>query len=284
MVVAVTFLAPFFCACVWGTWRVVRPTYTEADLRNLSRFRFLLFRFRPDCWWWGNLFSVRQILLVFAGVLPKEQPHGQIIWMNTVLIIYTVMQAHVWPWKTHDFNVLDAATNSLLVTICTTSTVFLNVTADTSAGYAYVLLGLMLSLYGGIAAFVLLCFYYVIRHRSLTATFGGNSTKGHTHARIGSEWLKMCKLCVDLDEQGCLEAIRAMNEFDRKALVRSIAVMQATGHRGFQGQLAVTRLIGAGHTTANFSRHSLQEIQREIEQRKGQAKEGVPKRGIVEWV
>lgn len=89
------FVIPFACVTLWGSFFVVKPGGQQ--MKYTKRLRFLLFRFRPDYWWWGNVFNVRQLALVFVSSLPVEDPYAQAIYVNSVLGVYLVLTTRYWP-------------------------------------------------------------------------------------------------------------------------------------------------------------------------------------------
>eukprot|EP00929_Paragymnodinium_shiwhaense_P085096 TRINITY_DN4555_c0_g2_i1.p1 TRINITY_DN4555_c0_g2~~TRINITY_DN4555_c0_g2_i1.p1 ORF type:complete len:1176 (-),score=171.27 TRINITY_DN4555_c0_g2_i1:797-4066(-) len=114
----------------------------EAALRLMVRFRFLLYRFRPDVWWWGLVILVRQTLLAFAPIVAPDDPNASVIFVTIVFVLYLIPLGVYWPWKTKELNLLDASSSALLVfTIVMVS----SFTARTEASTAHEV-GLWLSL------------------------------------------------------------------------------------------------------------------------------------------
>merc|ERR1719482_240928 len=88
-------------------------------------FQFLLHRFRPGCWWWGNVVLLRQLLLAFAPVLPADEPHAQAVNVSCVLSFYSVFASNSNPWKSRLLNFLDLVQCLGLFTFIASATSFM---------------------------------------------------------------------------------------------------------------------------------------------------------------
>jgi ABC-type branched-subunit amino acid transport system substrate-binding protein len=123
------FLAPYAALCVWANVRapvIANQASTQAAPNGfLVRFRFLMYRFRPDTWWWGNIYLLRQTLLAYASSMPADDPHGQIIFTICILSIYMLFLSRYWPWKNHSLNMLDAGSTLMMLLVISTATAFL---------------------------------------------------------------------------------------------------------------------------------------------------------------
>ena len=82
---------------------------------RLGAIRFLIFRFRPNVWWFGLVLLARGPLLVLPGVLATNTPSLQLTLMNMILQTSLVLQVWYLPWKAPVLNLLDAVSMSLLV-------------------------------------------------------------------------------------------------------------------------------------------------------------------------
>merc|ERR1711988_1817564 len=82
---------------------------------HLVRFRFLCGMFRPDVWWWGSVFSVRQVLLAIAPSIAVDDPNVQVVYVITVLVIYIGLVCSYRPWRASELNILDASSCTILV-------------------------------------------------------------------------------------------------------------------------------------------------------------------------
>jgi hypothetical protein len=106
---------------------------------------------------------------VFAPALPQESPHGQSIYLVTILTVYGVAQAHVWPWKAPEFNLLDVCVTVLLTTIIAVAMSFMD-KGDTDA-YAYVLVLVLIIMGCGMAALVIRIANGWLRSRTANGLF-----------------------------------------------------------------------------------------------------------------
>jgi len=100
---AVAFYATAAC-CIW----MVPNFASVGQIGFLKALRFLLFRFRPDAWWWGLVMMLRSLLMSLAPVLATDDPRMQMIIVSSVLVIFLSLQIYSWPWKVPLLNVLDA--------------------------------------------------------------------------------------------------------------------------------------------------------------------------------
>merc|ERR1719401_923770 len=101
---------------MWG-WVKAPSESSSANAGFLQRYRFLLYRFRPDYWWWGSFFMLRQITLAFATVLLLEHPHGQLFYTSCILTLYGFCVCRFWPWISGELSFIDAVTMLGLVLI-----------------------------------------------------------------------------------------------------------------------------------------------------------------------
>ena len=82
---------------------------------RLGAIRFLVFRFRPNVWWFGLVLLARGPLLVLPGVLATNTPSLRLTLMNMILQTSLVLQVWYLPWKAPILNLVDALSMSLLV-------------------------------------------------------------------------------------------------------------------------------------------------------------------------
>merc|ERR1719271_958543 len=79
--IACGFMVPFVAWCAYGC--LMAPVKSrDKDAGFMQCYRFLLYRFRPDYWWWGLAFLARQTTLAFAIVLPADNPHLQLVYVG----------------------------------------------------------------------------------------------------------------------------------------------------------------------------------------------------------
>lgn len=248
--VAFLFVIPYVAFCLFGTYVVVKPsglTTTKGDMlqgvRDMMRYRFLLFRFRPDMWWWGNVFLARQLALVFAPSVPSETPHGQIVYVVGILISYGLAQAHYWPWKAPEFNCLDLFITGCLVMIIATSTAFL-AAPDSLDAYILVMMFFIFILFSGTLLLIASIVMYAVRGRQMgpSASFGRESVNSTS---VAKEFYDLCSIVADLGLEGCDVTVADMNIYDKMLLIKCVACYQASNPEACpSGKLATRRLAG----------------------------------------
>jgi len=86
----------------------------DGSILLLVRFKLFFQRWRPDRWYWGWFFCLRQMLfacMLFVGNDAAEQ----ITFAVSVLSIYNVGLALLFPWRMFEINVIEFVMTILLV-------------------------------------------------------------------------------------------------------------------------------------------------------------------------
>lgn len=95
---------------------VIAPKRAAAgDAWFLAATRFLLFRFRTDCWWYGTFMMPRGLCLSLAIVAAGDSPYVQMLIIVSVMLIYVFVQLVTWPWKLPALNAFDATISFCLI-------------------------------------------------------------------------------------------------------------------------------------------------------------------------
>lgn len=234
-VVALCFVVPFSAVCIWASFSVIsRSTDGGAEKPRLRMFRWLLFRFRPDRWWWMNVFNCRQLLLAFSSSLPADEPHLQVVAVVTIFVVYGILQGYFWPWKERELNALEAFMNSIMAVMAVAMTGVVPASGNTEL-YAIIFFMLFFVLTVGIVYMVGLCTYYVWKRGSLWGRFGRSKVCGMGCSELAEAWASLCAVCRNMDVENLQAAIMAMNAFDRFTLVQACGALQATRPHDFQG-------------------------------------------------
>ena len=88
----------FFALCTYAAFQV--PAWSAKELHHRVRcFRFLVFRFRLDSWWFGVPLLCRGPLISLPIVLFTDYQSIQSILVTTILCAFLVIQALALPWK-----------------------------------------------------------------------------------------------------------------------------------------------------------------------------------------
>ena len=91
----------FLALCTFAALRV--PYWSANEQHHRVRcFRFLVFRFRLDSWWFGVPLLCRGPLISLPIVLFTDYQAVQSILVTTILCAFLVIQALAWPWKARE--------------------------------------------------------------------------------------------------------------------------------------------------------------------------------------
>ena len=98
-----------------GTGIARNAVRLKVQLRRLAAIRFLIFRFRPNVWYFGLVLLARGPLLSVPGVIATNMPSLQLTLMHMILIGSLCLQLWFLPWKSPVLNLVDGVSVSLLV-------------------------------------------------------------------------------------------------------------------------------------------------------------------------
>eukprot|EP00747_Dinoflagellata_sp_TGD_P047274 gnl/TRDRNA2_/TRDRNA2_144915_c1_seq1.p1 gnl/TRDRNA2_/TRDRNA2_144915_c1~~gnl/TRDRNA2_/TRDRNA2_144915_c1_seq1.p1 ORF type:complete len:387 (+),score=26.83 gnl/TRDRNA2_/TRDRNA2_144915_c1_seq1:2-1162(+) len=232
VVLIITFVAPFIACCFWGNYVARQASMSFlGPRRHFTRFRFLLYRFRPDVWWWGCPFLARQLLLIFSPMVSSDDPHGQIIYIVFTLAAYNVALGIFWPEKSHGLNITDSISTGFLIIVATASTCFI----PASSGHgAYEILMVTWFAVGSVAGTVFVGYaLYLVCLRGPHGEFGIGFPVNKTMTELTMEWHKVCELSTGIPLKVLEDMIRQMNSYDRETLDRAISCIQAIDPKNF---------------------------------------------------
>jgi hypothetical protein len=248
-----TFNIPFLCVVLWANCTATRHTtreYGKAPPHHV-RFRFLFGNFRPDVWWWGSVFSVRQVLLAIAPSIAINDPSVQVVFVISVLAVYIGLVCSYHPWRTTELNILDALSCIVLLLFIAAQSCFMPVTTS-----KYGMEVFMLTL---LAAFGIFCLIL-----ALVGTVGAMLVWGHDgefgipYPRVAGESLstfssnfhKACQFVARLDADRCNVLLKSMNYSDRRLLDMTLASLRAYSRENLHGDYR--RLEGLINNNARF--------------------------------
>lgn len=223
------FVVPFIAWCVWGCWKA--PSQSgDKNHAFLQRFRFLLYRFRPDYWWWGLIFIARQTALAFATVVPADNPHMQLTYIAVVCAVYGVFVARIWPWISHELSIIDTSLMLILLMIMLVASQFLPEPKPNKGRFG-ALIFLFLCLAALFGRFLLLVLVNVYR-RGILGEFGGSRPNRLDLAKHMLEWLEHAQALSNSD---VVEYVCQMNSFDRRNVFELITGWHAVSGAGYTG-------------------------------------------------
>jgi len=155
--------AGFYAACIFSA--VVAPRMAkDGRAPFMQSVRFLLFRFRPDVWWWGLVLMMRAMLMSLAPVIATDDPRVQMVFMGLIIATFLALQVYFWPWKVPLLNLLDAVISVAFLIIIAIVSTFINtgspesLTPQSEAVFTGVMLVLVGLLYASCAALVIMAF------------------------------------------------------------------------------------------------------------------------------
>jgi hypothetical protein len=220
------FILPFVTWCTWGCIKAPSES-SNANSGFLRRFRFLLYRFRPDCWWWGLCFMLRQTILAFVTVLVIENPHGQLFYTGGALAVYGFLVCRYWPWISGELSFVDAGAMLVLVLIMLTAAQFLPEPTPNKGRF-----GILVALFFSMGA--LLTRYLLLIGRSMLANgiFGEFGNGNPDRITTSKDWLQWLEYMENLPNSEIIETVCKMNGFDRQSIISLMSSWNAITKEG----------------------------------------------------
>jgi len=211
-VLLATLVLPFAVVSVCGTCQAHRVS----DVQKLARIRFLLYRFRPDVWWWGNIFILRQALLAFSPMTRPDDLQFQFIFVGMILAVYPCMLFAYFPWRTIEPSILDGTVCVLLLLL------LMVVSTPTPVIRADVVVLL-------IAFVVMTGLVYALANVAIKGRlgqFGISYPRNKSLSTFAQEWRALSEICAKLDLEVFTYMLASMSYFDRYALDVSMTILQ----------------------------------------------------------
>ena len=159
----------FLAVCTYAV--IVVPRWSRnGQHANVKAFRFLLFRFRLDSWWFGVLLLLRGPLMSLPIALATDYPPVQVMSVMLVFLVILVIQANAWPWKVPLLNVLDCFIGFCVTMLVASNSLYLGglegSMKDFADGAGSVIMGMM-------GAAVSLLFVMTVSALTFRAALGG---------------------------------------------------------------------------------------------------------------
>lgn len=85
--------------------------FKEVGFRQ--RWKFLISKFRPEVWWWGNVTIIKGIMINLS-ITTFEKGIEQIWWTALVLLVFTLMSIFAQPWRHVYANAIDMISSACL--------------------------------------------------------------------------------------------------------------------------------------------------------------------------
>mmetsp|Transcript_8294 Transcript_8294/g.14483 ORF Transcript_8294/g.14483 Transcript_8294/m.14483 type:complete len:1266 (+) Transcript_8294:77-3874(+) len=237
------FILPYVSWCVWGCLKAPSKTF-QKDTAFLESFRFLFYRFRPDCWWWGLVFLVRQTCLAFAAVVPSSNAHAQLFYTGGILMIYGYFLSMFWPWISTELSIVDFGTCLVLILLLLCSSQFLPVAAE--AGRVSLVVALLMVL-GSVVFRYLVIFMISFCSNGLDEEVCGEMPN---RLDLCQQWFEFLDGMQNHNNQETIETMCKMNTFDRTRILAVMHTWTANGKQGFSGKKTPPRLCNIRSRTS----------------------------------
>ncbi|CAK8995297.1 unnamed protein product [Durusdinium trenchii] len=159
--VLVMFLAfSFFIAACYAAYQAPR----WSGKPRLAAIRFLIFRFRPNVWYFGLVLLARGPLLSMPGVIATNMPSLQLTLMHMILLGSLCLQLWFLPWKSPILNLVDGLSVSLLVMLLAGSLGYADNSGEEAARvlalFGTVISSMMVVILGGMVMLGLCALFY----------------------------------------------------------------------------------------------------------------------------
>jgi len=220
------FIMPYVAWCVWGCWKAPMKS-SERDVAFLQSFRFLFYRFRPDCWWWGLVFLMRQTSLAFATIVAAStNGHTQLFFTAGVLAVYVYFASIFWPWISTELSIVDSGTSLVLVLLLMCSSQFLPMSAEGGR------VSLLVILFMSLACVVVR--YLVVFFMSICANGLDDEICGEIPNRLDlcQQWFEFIDAMRNQGTKETIETLCKMNTFDRYRILALMHTWSAHGKCG----------------------------------------------------
>lgn len=134
-----------FTILSWVTYITVKLPSRIASgkgLTSVARYRFLFHRFKQEHYYYGLVYLVRNFLIALTPVALVSYPAGQLVAMSGLIILATLAQVWLKPWRTLVANTSDMLMNTGLVLVIVGAAPLLEADAETRS-----MLGVVLAVY-----------------------------------------------------------------------------------------------------------------------------------------
>merc|ERR1719329_293659 len=135
-------------------WILQRAPREFHSLVFQQRWKFLIAKFRPNVWWWGQVVVTRGIFMNL-GLVALNFGLGQVMWVICCMLPYMVGLVCLRPWRHFSSYSTDLASAVLLSITVSLMAYFADPEPDRESDYAAIILG-----FSFLPGFVFL--YYVI--------------------------------------------------------------------------------------------------------------------------
>jgi len=221
---------PFCAIAAWGSYSVYVGSQTQgATAPQLTMYRFLIYRFRPGVWWWGNVFNVRQFLLGLTPLVAPDDAASQLAYFLFVAVVYLVLTLAVMPWRTLEINFFDALTTGFVMAIGISMTTFIPASRNEGTQTALLVLLTILTLacMGAAGLYGLVMMYM----RGRKGDFGVVFPRPKESSMFADFCRSIIKEVADLDPAQHRKLLEDLPTVDRLLIDQALTVFMATSRR-----------------------------------------------------
>ena len=221
----------FVALCTYAAVKV--PQWSATEKHHLVRsFRFLVFRFRLDSWWFGVPLLVRGPMLSLPIVLATDYSHIQTIWVTAILAIFLTVQTLAWPWKVPLLNSLDCWISYCILILVAGSALYLNpvydgVTTSFVDGFSMTMMVLIFSSIGLMVLMSVSALIHRVAMGGHQEYFFLNLGRVPDPKLVAQKLKEMGELLADMTEEEMEIALDGLAVFDTRRVMRFMTMMYA---------------------------------------------------------
>jgi len=207
----------FFGACLWAN--IVAPSRSLRSPAFTMYTRFLYYRFRSDCWYWGSVLMVRSFLIALVPIVAPDNGNVQVLMLICVVGVSMLLQAHVLPWKTYLLNSADTAVLLMLLVIAGAASAFTRQEESQSGFTAFILVAFCV----GFFTVVVVLVHGVVG--ACRQARGGGPPQGREVERLQQDFVASLKMLNLLTSESAERLVGGLGYFDRVAVRKFVGVM-----------------------------------------------------------
>lgn len=190
------------------------------------RFRFLFSRWRPDKWYFGAVYMLRDALVLLVAVMAPKDTVVQLSLMLIFLALPMVSVALHWPWRDNRTNYVDMAITVGLITFIALSYKFVTNTEDaTGKGMAEAIGFFMVLLLGcvGTTIFATVCYcVFLIKNRSKV-----EAARSRALDELSANYISLGGVLANQDASELTQILEPCSAVDLQDLSRVFRLIQA---------------------------------------------------------
>jgi len=215
-----TFMGLIIWAVIQYPARVAKP----GGVNFVKRWNFIFARFNPTSYYFALVLNLRNLMIGLIPVLLVEFSELQFITLTLTVASYTILQAHIWPWRTKMSNLMDAGLALFLIVVIVVGSMLLDF--DVARGTYIIQVILMIGTVFAAIGLILIFVLAVYRAYRPTRTYGIFLSHHKLGAAVLSRWFKMMlsevissRVFLDSDDVNKLDAIIDVTAWDSTNVV-----------------------------------------------------------------